>query len=136
MTRSGRETRLETERQHIRDAIQRLLAGRPQRSDGKLTISNLAAEADLTRQRLYDHHTDLITEFKTTAGGGPLPPHVQALQRRLAEANERIGELETDNALLRKQLTTLCAVITELTHETHADNIVTMPRRNGHRPSQ
>lgn len=136
MTRSDRETRLATERQQIRDAIQRLLANSPQRSDGKLSVSNLAAEADLTRQRLYEHHTDLIAKFKTTAAGGPIPPHVQALQRQLAEANERIGELETGNALLRKQLTTLRAVITELTHEAHADNIVTMPRRNRHGPSQ
>jgi hypothetical protein len=78
----------------------------------------------------------LVAQFKTTAVGDPVPSHVQAPQRQLAEVNKRIGDLETDNALLRGQLTTLCAVITELTHEANAGNIVTMPRRTRHRPSQ
>jgi hypothetical protein len=123
---NDRQTRLDTERRLIRQAMERLLASSPQRSDGKLTISALATEAQLPSQRLYEHHTDLITEFHTKAGGGPIPPSVAALQQQLADARARIQQLEAREAQLLAQNQTLCAVITELTHETHADNVITL----------
>jgi len=115
---------MDTERQVIHQAMRRLLTGSPQRSDGKLTVSALAAEAQLPRQRLYEHHADLIAEFQTKAGGGPLPPSITALKQQLADAHTRIQELEARQAQLLSQHQTLCAVITELTHEAHADNVI------------
>jgi AcrR family transcriptional regulator len=131
MSFRDRQTRLDSERQLIREAAQRLLAGTPARSDAKLTVATLAIEAGLSRQRLYEHHPDLIAEFKTATGRGPVPPNVEALQRQLADADSRIQQLEACNNQLRAQITTLCAVITELTHEAAADNVVTLPRRRG-----
>lgn len=82
-----------------------------------------------SRQRLYEHHADLITEFQTKASGGPIPPSVAAMQQQLADARTRIQELEAREAQLLAQTQTLCAVITELTHETEANNVVALPVR-------
>jgi hypothetical protein len=75
MTTLDRHTRLATEQQLIRDATQQLLAGTPHRSNGSLTIASLAAEAGVPRHRIYEHHADLVAEFKAKAhNGGPPPP--------------------------------------------------------------
>lgn len=47
-----RTTRLDTEREGLRQAIERLLAGTPYRSTGALTVTTLAIEAGLPRHRL------------------------------------------------------------------------------------
>ncbi|WP_436762771.1 hypothetical protein [Streptosporangium sp. V21-05] len=51
------------ERARIRDAIDRLLAGKPTRSDGSLTIVALAIEADIHRMALQKRHADLKEAF-------------------------------------------------------------------------
>ncbi|WP_329281877.1 hypothetical protein [Streptomyces sp. NBC_01451] len=51
------------ERARIRDAIDRLLAGKPTRSDGSLTAVALAIEADVHRMALQKRHVDLKEEF-------------------------------------------------------------------------
>ena len=131
MTTLDRHTRLATEHQLIRDATQRLLAGSPQRSNGSLTIATLATESGLPRHRIYEHHADLVAEFKAkTHTGAPITPDIQALRQQLADAHQRIHQLEATQAQLTNKITTLCAVITELTHQTHADNVVTLPRRH------
>lgn len=130
MTTLDRHTRLATEQQLIRDATQRLLAGTPQRSNGNLTIATLAAEAGILRQRIYEHHADLVAEFKAKAhNSGPSTTDVQALQQQLADARTRIQTLEATEALLKTKITTLCAVVTELTHGTTANNVLAMPSR-------
>ena len=53
----------ESDRRMIRDAMTRLLDGDPIRSDGKLTVKSLAAEAGLKRWYLTHRHTDLRDEF-------------------------------------------------------------------------
>jgi AcrR family transcriptional regulator len=120
--------RLEAERAAIREAATRLAAGTPQRSNGSLTISALAREAGLSRQRLYEHHADLAASFRATAGTTAVTGlGEQALRRQLDEARERIRELEATEAQLTARLTTLMAIITELTHEASAANIVLLP---------
>ena len=77
------------ERQIIRDAMERLLAGTPIRSDGKLTIKSLAAEADVKRWLLTHRHTDLQEEFRDkirTCGSTP------AATRALAASNNRLKQ--------------------------------------------
>jgi hypothetical protein len=51
------------ERTRIRDAAERLLAGKPVASDGALTIVALAAEAGVHRMALIKRHADLRNEF-------------------------------------------------------------------------
>ena len=123
------------ERQRILDASRRLLSGTPQRGDGKLTVSNLAIEAGLSRQRLYEHHSDLVSTFKAEAGSGPFAPDIEALRRQLDDTHDRIRELEVRETAYLDQIKTLSAVITELTHQAHADNLVILPA-SGHSRSR
>ena len=51
------------ERERIRAAMDRILAGVPERSDGALTVVALAIEADVPRNALTQRHTDLKNEF-------------------------------------------------------------------------
>jgi hypothetical protein len=129
MTPIDGQARFDNERHQLREAAHRLLAGIPQRSNGKLTVAALAAEAGISRQPLYEHHPDLVNEFKSTTGRAPIAPNVEALQQQLANSHERIDQLQDYVTVLREHIRTLSAVITELTHEAQAGNVVALPRR-------
>lgn len=129
MTSREQTSRIDTEQQQIRQATQRLLDGSAQRSNGTLTVSTLATEANLSRQRLYEYHPELIAEFKTVATGGPTPPNIQALQQQIADERARNAELKASNIALQERVRTLSALIVELTHEMKGTNVVTMPRK-------
>jgi hypothetical protein len=127
--------RADQERRLIAEAVQRLVTRTPQRSDGKLTIATLAVESGVSRQRLYEHHADLITEFRAQTTGAPAgSPAISALSAQLADGHERIRELEAANTALDEKIRTLCAVIAELTHETSATNVVALPARKPRSP--
>jgi len=134
MTAADRQAHKDHEQRLLREAMQRLLAGVPQRSNGTLTVATLAAEAGLPRHRLYEHHADLAAEFKAAAGGGPPSPRIQAFQQQLVVAHDRIQTLEASNKLLRDRITMLCAAITELTHEATASNVVALSRSPDRNP--
>jgi AcrR family transcriptional regulator len=68
---------------------------------GENSIAALAAEAGISRQRLYEHHADLVAEFKTTADGVAISPSTQALQQQLASSRERVRHLEGHITLLQ-----------------------------------
>lgn len=123
--------RNDEERQRVRAAINRLRDNKAERSDGARTVVALADESGLPRQRTYEHHSDLLNEFKATVGCGPVAPNVEALQRQLAQARDHNQELAAQNAQLRNKIRTLSAVITELTHESSGANVVvSMPRKH------
>lgn len=84
----------ETQRQAIRDAMTRLVEGKPLRSDGKLTIKSLANEAGVKRWLLTHKFTDLQDEFKVRmeATGGE-PAVVVKLREQLKERDETISRL-------------------------------------------
>lgn len=131
MTLIGDAAQDDEERQRIRAAINRIRDNKAERSDGAHTVVALAAESGIPRQRLYEHHSDLINEFKATVGRGPVTANTEALQRQLAHARDHNQELAAENTQLRAKIRTLCAVITELTHETSGTNvIVPMPRKH------
>ena len=76
-----------------------------------------------------------VAEFKAkTHTGAPITSDIQALRQQLADAHQRIHQLEATQAQLTEKITTLCAVITELTHDAHADNVTTLPSRSRHEP--
>ena len=75
----------EPERRLIRDAMARLLDGNPIRSDGKLTVKSLAAEAGLKRWHLTHKHTDLRDEFyDRVRTQGTTPAAMTALYEEIA----------------------------------------------------
>lgn len=82
------------ERRTIRDAMQRLIDGEPVRSDGKLTIKSLAAEADVKRWILTHRHTDLQSEFRSRIESmEALPEPVQRLTDELKATSNRGSQL-------------------------------------------
>jgi chromosome segregation ATPase len=81
----------------ITEAMTRLLAGIPLRSDGKLTIKSLAAEAGLLRNKLTHKHTGLKDLFNALAKAQNTRPAI-------------VEDLHRDNDKLRDKLT-------RITHE-------------------
>jgi chromosome segregation ATPase len=111
-----------TNRAHEREAItaaaQRLLAGRPERSTGALTVLQLAAEAGVKRWVLTHKHPDLKTEFeqRREAVNG-VPTAYQTLAAKttdLAAANHRLRE---ENADLRHRVDAYAQAIYRLSRE-------------------
>ena len=79
----------EPERRLIRDAMARLLDGDPIRSDGKLTVKSLAAEAGLKRWYLTHKHTDLRDEFYDKVRvQGTIPAAMTRLYEEIATLKE------------------------------------------------
>jgi hypothetical protein len=126
--------RNDEERQRVRAAMSRLRDNKAEQSNGARTVVALADESGIPRQRLYEHHSDLLNEFKATVGCGPVTPNAEALQRQLAQARDHNQELAAENTQLRSKIRTLSAVITELSHETSGANVVvSMPRKHPER---
>ena len=119
------------ERQRVRAAMSRLQDNKAEQSNGARTVVALAAESGVPRQRLYEHHSDLLNEFKATLGCGPVAPNIEAVQRQLAQARDHNKQLAAENTELRGKIRTLSAVIAELTHETSGTTVVVpMPRKH------
>lgn len=78
----------------LRNAMARLLNGRAQRTDGRLTKDNLWKEASVSRATMNRAAT-LIAEWDRAVGGTPQPRNAQieALRTDLAEARKTIGAL-------------------------------------------
>lgn len=87
----------ENVRRVIRDAMDRLIAGKPLHSDGKLTIKSLAEEARVKRWLLTHRHTDLKDEFRARiADTSAEPPAIRALQDETRTAAKKVQELTAD----------------------------------------
>ncbi|MFZ4161524.1 hypothetical protein ACOZDE_24345 [Streptomyces griseoincarnatus] len=96
------------ERDRIRAAMDRILGGIPQRSNGALTIVALAMEADVPRNALTQRHLDLKNDFyEKVRARGEMPDSEKRLRRQLvkskelrAEALKEIERLKADNEAL------------------------------------
>jgi hypothetical protein len=111
------------ERAQIRAAMDRILAGSPERSNGGLTVVALAIEAGVPRNALTQRHTDLKAEFyqRIKEGGGnnedearlraanaKLSKSLSARGKELAQARadiralvRAVNQLATENQQLR-----------------------------------
>ncbi|MDI9894735.1 hypothetical protein QM797_08345 [Rhodococcus sp. IEGM 1381] len=122
----------------IQNAIANLTSGNPTCSDGKLTISNLAKEAGLHRQRLYDEFPDLVEQFRTQAGsftsvGAQKQLHlaestIEQLGKRNDELVQRAKELEL-------RIEALSALVVELTLQQEPRNLVHLRPNHGRQKS-
>jgi septin family protein len=124
------------ERARIRAAADRLLAGQPAASDGALTITALAAEADVHRMALMKRHADLKNEFqeRVRTQTQQVTGEERQLRQTLARLRQTIRAQREEIRSLRHQLTLAAAVLTHAQAETReapaaADNIV--PLRPG-----
>ncbi len=108
------------ERERIREAIQRILDGVPQRSNGALTVVALALEADVPRNALTQRHPDLKNEFYKLAGERGATPETEArLRATIAKLKKTIANKNTELSQLRADVPTLIRVVNQLTIENH-----------------
>ncbi|WP_411576576.1 hypothetical protein [Streptomyces mutabilis] len=106
------------ERDRIHAAMDRILAGTPERSDGALTIKSLAAEADVPRNALTQRHLDLKNEFyaKVKERGQPTDVEVR-LRRQIVKLKELRADDKDELAQLRADREALVRVVNQLTLE-------------------
>ena len=79
----------------LRDAMARLLSNRPIRTDGRLTVANLAREAGVCRATANRAET-VLNEFRAARGDRRRAPVARS-------SKARIKELEAEVTLLRGQ---------------------------------
>ena len=92
------------ERDRIRAAMDRILKGTPQHSNGALTIVALAAEAGVPRNALTQRHLDLKSDFYAQVKArGQLPDSEIRLRKQIVKLKElrqgdtkELGQLQTD----------------------------------------
>jgi hypothetical protein len=108
----------EIERDRIRAAMQRILAGTPERSNGALTIVALAQEADVPRNALTQRHTDLKNEFYQCIKqcGGPFEDETR-LRATIAKLRVTIENKNRELHKLRADVPALVRVVNQLTLE-------------------
>jgi hypothetical protein len=109
------------ERNAITAAMQRLLAGKPLRSSGALTIVALAEEAGLRRNKLTHKHTDLkdlfYAEVKACNG---IPASEIKLRERITALEARIASLRQERDDYRSAAETFARAVHVLTVENDA----------------
>lgn len=107
----------------LEEAMQRLLEGRPSRTDGALTIANLAREASVSRATA-NRATGIIDRFRArldTTAGEDLPAtlrdKIRILTTQIAEIKQREHQEIAD---LRATVSTLAQHVQALTLENQA----------------
>jgi len=117
MTRRNRD--LEAERQEIRAAAERLLAGTPLRSPvRKLTGTELIAECGLRRDVVYGDHKDLVDEFRARAKAQNFTPQVvEKMADENRELREALTKIKADLAAEHERVHALVRAATELSLE-------------------
>jgi hypothetical protein len=109
------------ERNAITAAMQRLLAGKPLRSSGALTIVALAEEAGLRRNKLTHKHTDLKDLFyaEVKARNG-IPASEIKLREQITALETRIVGLRRERDDYRSAAETFARAVHMLTVENDA----------------
>ena len=106
------------ERRMIRDAMDRLLAGTPIRSDGKLTVKSLAAEAGVKRWLLTHRHIDLQDEFRNKIRAhGTTPDTMRTLAADNDRLTQQLEQARVDLRQARLEINHYTRVIQTLTME-------------------
>lgn len=113
------------ERDHIRAAMERILGGTPQHSNGALTIVALVHEAQVPRSALTQRHLDLRGEFYarvkakvgTTADEERLRETIAKLRRTIANKNKKLERIREDVPALVRTVNVLMAENARLREE-------------------
>lgn len=110
----------------LRDAMARLLAGKPRHCDGKLTKANLAREAKVSQATLYRAQA-ILDEWNTKVSDStPRNAQMSQLEHDLAASRKRVRDLEQSNTELRRQITAAATVIAELSARLHRPPVGTV----------
>jgi hypothetical protein len=116
-----RPTDADPVRTAILAAMDRLLAGTPLRSSGRLSVSQLAIEADVKRWHLTHQHLDLKELFQARVKAQNNTP--EAFSRKLSEHEQlkkKYTELRQHCADLEERIQIYAAAINLLTLENAA----------------
>ncbi|BBZ15890.1 hypothetical protein [Mycolicibacterium gadium] len=106
------------ERDQIRAAMQRILDGMPQRSNGALTVVALALEADVPRNALTQRHPDLKNEFyESIAERGATLDIESQLRATIAKLKATIANKNRELAQFKTDFPALVRVVNQLTLE-------------------
>ena len=104
----------------LRDAMDRLLAGRPQRTDGRLIKDNLWKEADVSRATM-NRATQILAEWDTrVADCGGFTPREARKNDELATLRTKLADKTRECTELHHQLDAAATAIAAL----HHDNIL------------
>lgn len=106
-------------------AMTRLLAGAADRTDGRLTVSNLAAEAGLTRQQTYRSPViqawrDATREPRPTDHPDKAHARIERLAQDLAVSQERAQRYRHERDEVRAEAKTLANACRALDEENQA----------------
>lgn len=106
------------ERDRIRAAMDRILAGIPEHSTGALTVVALAQEAQVPRNALTQRHPDLRNEFyDTVRERGQMPDSERRLRKQIVKLKELRAKDTEELAQLREDVHGLIRVVNQLTLE-------------------
>jgi transposase-like protein len=104
------------ERDRIRAAMDRILQGTAQYSNGALTIVALAQEAGVPRNALTQRHLDLKNDFYAQVRArGQTPDSEIRLRRQIVKLKELRAKDATELAQLRTDVEHLVRAVTQLT---------------------
>ncbi|MEU8694699.1 hypothetical protein [Streptomyces sp. NPDC048665] len=104
------------ERDHIRAAMDRILQGTAQHSNGALTIVALAQEAGVPRNALTQRHLDLKNYFYAQVrASGQTPDSEIRLRQQIGRLKELRAKDATELAQLRTAVEHLVRVVNQLT---------------------
>lgn len=98
----------------LQEAMNRLLAGQPRSTDGKLTKANLAREAQVSPATLYRTKSIIEAWDKRVTDTTPRNPEAEKLREELAAKKAQIRVLEGQKRKLKDDLTAAVTVIAEL----------------------
>ena len=106
------------ERDRIRAAMDRILSGTPQHSNGALTVVALAAEAGVPRNALTQRHVDLKNDFyaRIKERGHPTDAEVR-LRKQVVKLKTLRQKDQRELAALRQDVESLVRVVNQLTAE-------------------
>ncbi|WP_037886474.1 hypothetical protein [Streptomyces sp. NRRL S-646] len=106
------------ERDRIRAAMDRILSGKPENSNGALTIVALAQEAGVPRNALTQRHLDLKKEFYDhVAERGAVNDTEVRLRAKITKLKKTIDNKNKELEQLRADVPALVRAVNQLTLE-------------------
>jgi len=103
----------------LRDAMERLLTGRPQRTDGKLTKNNLWREAGVSRATM-NRASGVLAEWNTRVAASPAGLAQRRRDEQITDLNHRLRCSERARRRLQDQVDAAATVIASLLAENAA----------------
>lgn len=128
------------ERTRIRAAMDRILAGVPEQSNGALTVVALAIEAGIPRNALTQRHTDLKSEFyqrikergAVNEDEARLRATIASLRKTIDGKNRELAQLRADVPALVRAVSQLALENQQLRDARAGTSVIPFPTRPRH----